>query len=187
MPLTPDQLNILKPWHEQQEGVIPYLYLDTKGNPTCGIGHLCLSWYSALRLPFFPSITAPEFVRLKSSAPAMRAEFYAGLTLGRLNPTAIDLVWQQDIANAEQQLVASFLDFAIWPAPAIPAAVDIVFNLGIGTLLRDFPRLTAALKTRDWTACAQECHREGIAEARNAQVKAWFEEAAEAAKGAITT
>lgn len=179
--MTPDQLTQLKAFTRESEGWIPYLYLDSRGNATAGCGHLVANWVASLRLPFAPTITAPEFARLKAAPANMRAEFYAPLTRGRLTDAQIDALLDADIAAVQSQLAVRFANAASWPAPAGAAITDMGFNLGVAGLISEFPLLCVAIRAGVWAECARQCRRAGIGDARNAATAALFLAAAGAA------
>ena len=166
-----------------------HLYLDSMGNVTCGIGHLVWTrgdpvtrgWMAALKIPFAPQITAPEFVALCAAEPDRLASFYAPMTKGRLTDAQMDAILDADIAEAQRNLATEFPGCENWPSGASAAGTDLVYNLGTSGLTKGFPRLTAAMRAQDWLTCAAECHRQGISEARNAATKELF---LQVAKGA---
>jgi len=44
-------------------------------------------------------------------------------------------------------------------------------------LVRKFPSFTRAARAEDWVTCARECHRQGIGDRRNDEVRELFESA----------
>src|SRR5690242_19096293 len=73
------------------EGAIPHLYLDSRGNPTCGVGFLVADEAALRRLPWSPDARAAEAdYQLVKVAPVGRtAEFYRQFCNARLSDAAM--------------------------------------------------------------------------------------------------
>lgn len=195
--MTPDEeqqfkSEILAP----EEGRVPWLYLDTRGNATCGEGHLVASYAAALALPFTPAITPGEWAALRAAAWKQPASHYAQFTEGRLSDPQIDALAGVDLASrtAELRLMfpawkswlfpawKSWPGWDSWPSSAQFAMLDIYYNAG----LAGFPRLVLAARACDWQACAVQCHRLGISDQRNADTRARFLQAGQIHQGGAT-
>ena len=176
--MTPEQLDNFTAQLRAHEGWESFCYLDIDGNVTCGCGHLIANWVAALKLPFAPPITAPEFAALQHAAPKMRAEFYAPFTRGRLTDAQIAAIRDADIAEVQRELAAEFPAYASWPPSADAGMTEMGFNFGIPRLLKLFPKFCDFARACDWAACAAECHRQQIGEARNEYTKQLFLQAA---------
>jgi GH24 family phage-related lysozyme (muramidase) len=179
--MTPEQLATIKQHIEASEGRIPWLYLDTRGNPTCGIGHLVRTLAAAQALPFQPPITFGEWTRLLTVPNGLRATSYQIDSQGRLSETDIDALLDADLAECEAGLREHFLEFGQWPDSAQAAVLDMAFNLGVVGLLVKFPSLAACVCAEDWVACTTRCHRIGISAERNAATVALFTQASKGA------
>jgi len=162
----------------QSEGRISWLYRDSaeEGNATTGVGHLVASYPAAQLLPFDTPITAGEWQELMSAPVGLVASAYRQYTVGRLSYDAIDSLLDLDLSAAEKSLSARWAKFPAFPESAQMALVDMVYNLGLGGLLK-FTHLCAAVDSQDWATAAKECHRQGISEARNQLTAARFQEA----------
>lgn len=173
--LTPELVKTLQPTFEDQEGRVPYIYADTRGNPTVGIGHLLREPCDAMRLPFCR----------KDGTPATQAEIGSAYGLVRstrtpcqlvcLSGPAIDAIFAADLLEKARLLYRNFGNESI-PRPAVLALFDMAFNLGG---FYSFPKLRLAVLTGDWKLAAAESHREGIAERRNMSTRKLFLEAAQ--------
>lgn len=183
--MTPYQLEQLKANFEAAEGRSPWLYLDTKGNATCGVGHMVRSLEAAQALPFDPPITQTEWKDLTVAPNGMLYTSYRCDTRGRLSDSGIDELLEADIRECEQGLKTYFLHWDEWPDAAQAAVVDMAFNLGVAGLMIHFPHLTAAACAQNWETCSTQCHRLGIAPSRNNSTVAWFRQAAAGGKEAV--
>lgn len=181
--MTPDQLAGLARALEGAEGRVDHLYLDSARPAwvTVGVGHRLTTVGDALALAFEPrDQVAGDFARVAAAQPGLAASAYAGLCRARLSQAAIDALLAADVRQKLAELERCFPAFGGWPDPVQLAVADMAFNLGTGGLIHKFPRLVRALDRRDWAACAAECHRQGIAAARNERTAQRFR-AAEAA------
>jgi GH24 family phage-related lysozyme (muramidase) len=174
--LTPGQLAILKLHLEADEGRTTWLYLDSRGNPTCGVGHLTRELADALALPFAPPVTEGEWVKLTNCPPDRSASVYAGFTDARLSDAGVDAILNADIDAGLKALAAEFKDFETWPGAAQLALADMSFNLGQAGLMK-FTHLVASVRARNWKACAMQCHRRGISDQRNRETADLFTQA----------
>ncbi|WP_445679303.1 hypothetical protein [Radicibacter daui] len=170
------------------EGRISYMYLDTAGNVTVGIGHMLPSAAAASRLTFHhtgedrpasAAESAAGWTAVKAcphgqSIPATRfnparpATGWPALPPLRLEDDEIDALFAADIAEHAHQLEKGLPDFAGLPEPAREVLLDMHFNLGDGGLCKArWPSLFRAVEARDWQTAADQCRRKGIQQARN--------------------
>jgi GH24 family phage-related lysozyme (muramidase) len=184
------------------EGSVPYMYLDTAGNVTVGVGNLLPDSAAARKLPFEwppdPSAEPPVAAARPATADEIQADFdtvskqppgrglhyYQQVTRLRLPEAAIDAVLESRVAEFSASLTASFPDFTLYPEGVCAALFDMAFNLGLHKLTSGFPTFTNAVRARDWTTAARECRRGGIGERRNVWTRAQFEQAAGTAQAA---
>jgi GH24 family phage-related lysozyme (muramidase) len=170
------------------EGTVPFMYLDTHGYVTVGVGNLlatpqtaiALNWQFRGRTDAEPNEVeiADEWARVHSAVPGLMTAAYKHLTTMELVDYEIRRLFNRRIDEFETSLQHLFPAFAVWPEPAQLAALDVVFNVGIGNLQRDFPHLCAALLEQDWREAAEHSHRRESRDARNEAVRKLFEEAA---------
>src|ERR1019366_2274834 len=93
---------------QEFEGRTNYLYADSRGNPTCGIGHMVPSGDAAIALPFSGGNPAEDWHAVKIATVGRVAAFYAHLTTSRLPDDAINVLFAQDCDAAFSQ-IRSFL------------------------------------------------------------------------------
>ena len=146
------------------EGAIPYMYLDTGGNVTVGVGNLLASANDAKQLGF-----------VRRADPAAKPD------------AVITTLLNGRVTEFKAKLVAAFPDFDSYPDEACAALFDMGFNLGVPGLTSKFPTLCKAVKDKDWATAAKECHRASpVNDDRNDWTKAQFEKAAADAKAVPT-
>jgi GH24 family phage-related lysozyme (muramidase) len=162
------------------EGCVPHMYRCTGGEVTIGIGHALptasdaakLMWQIADRAATASEI-GTDFEKVRSAELGMLASRYAPLTTCRMADDAIAQLAAADIESFEARLAAALPRWNSYPEPAQQALFDMAFNLGIGGLLK-FRRLQRAVDAGDWDTASRECHRMGIAEARNRETAELF-------------
>jgi GH24 family phage-related lysozyme (muramidase) len=181
-----DPLEGLRARLRVEEGNVPWLYLDSLGLVTVGVGHLVTSVASAAMLPFaLPSGGAAgaaaicrEYDQVQVLEAGQLTGYYALRTTLRLSQAAIDGLLDADLASLALALEHRLRGFVGYPAPAREALLDMGFQLGPSGLLDKFPRMCAAAANGEWAVCAEECHSLGISEARNQARVALFQQAA---------
>ncbi len=177
-------LEPLKSSLKEHEGVVPFLYLDTKGNPTVGVGHLlptqeiacALPWERSLH-PVDPRDVEQEFMRVLAMEKGKPASYYGARTVLRLSPETIDALLDADIAAKFAELEAAIFGFAAYPECVQCAMLDIAFNCGVAGLLHGFPKLMEHVKRADWEGAAQESRRPEVSPERNEWTAQMFREA----------
>jgi GH24 family phage-related lysozyme (muramidase) len=165
------------------EGFVPYMYRCTGGAVTAGIGHALLTSADAAGLgweisgrPASPEEIAGDFEKVAAATKGLPAAQYEPLSAGRLPDASVTSLAVADIERFEAALMKTFPQWSSYPEPAQEALFDMAFNLGIAGLHK-FPKLLAAVDSRNWEIAAAECQRQGISEARNQQTAALFHQA----------
>ena len=168
------------------EGIVRYMYLDTKGNVAVGIGHLLATANDAAELPFLkpgsgPPPTAQDiryaWQTIRQMKPGMPLVVYSMRCIYRLDAKFVDDLLDRDIQAHLNSARVWLPEIATYPEPAQEAILDIDFNCigGIG----GFPVLCVFAKAGNWGACANNCHREGASESRNKSTRELFLQAAQ--------
>ena len=176
-------LKALKHW----EGEHRFMYVDTRGYVTTGIGHLLKTPEAALGLPWrhaktgqpaTPAEVRSTFARVREAA----AQFKQDNPNSKGIPPATcqklsDLVLPEGLAPrlATRRLHTEFLPdlrklfpgFDRYPLPAQHAIVDMGYNLGVAKLKHDFPAFVAACRAGNFVDAAKESHRSSCREERN--------------------
>lgn len=176
------------------EGRVPYMYLDTEGYVTVGVGAmlptpqaaiaLVWKWRDRVGEPNEIEI-ADEWLHVHSQQKGLVASAYKMWTTMDLVPSEIDRLFTRRLHDFSDALERIFPVFPDWPEDAQLATVDMAYNLGSAAIPRHWPKLTEALHTQNWRAAADECRRPQAHEGRNLAVRALYLSAANA--GAIPT
>lgn len=153
------------------EGNIPYMYQDSRGNVTAGVGIMLADAEAAQALPFqidhiggLMKATADEIAsdygRVKASHPGFLPAYYhwaGSLTLGA---DVIASLLRNVIVRNDTALAERFAQYDSWPAPAKLAVLDMAYNLGTAKLFSEYTHLMASLQGRYWKGCAGQCARD---------------------------
>ena len=153
------------------EGRKAWMYPDTAGNVTVGVGHMIPSPDAATQLGFTDANLNPapeeDVVNGWNFVKSSNQE-YKALTLA---DSKINNLLMGDVVNFYLVLIQTFPKFESYPEPAQLGLYDMVFNLGS---FRTFPRFAAAVLQQNWASAAAECQREGVGATRNQDTKNQF-------------
>ena len=184
------------------EDTIPYMYLDTGGKVTVGVGEMLPNVAAAQKLGFVrrpdPTATPPvvageatadeiktDYENVNQQTAGKLASHYKQFTKLDLPDSVIDSLLNTRVKQFTKQLVAKFPDFDSYPDEARAALFDMAYNLGTHKLTSLFPTLCKAVKDKDWAKAATQCKRgDPISDDRNDWTKSQFEAAAAASKKA---
>lgn len=166
------------------EGCVLWMYCDTRGFVTTGIGNLVASPIAAAALPFrhkadLSAATIEEkmtaFARVQDAFdPIASAEHYRNVSDLRLSQDFVrDLVSSRLSAEFVPGITELCPGFDSFPLPARRALVDMAYNLGVGGLGR-FHHMIAACNAGDWAEAAAQCHRSSCRDMRNAWTMQMF-------------
>lgn|SRR5262249_16520206 len=172
------------------EGDYDFMYLDSKGNVTIGVGILLANAGAAKSAGITfknrttgktatPAEIEKDYNSVKAASKGMIASKYKKFT--QLDATGgLDARLKKELTQAKSDAKSYYPDFDKLPDGAQWALVDMAFNLG-GTGLKQFVKLKAALDKamqskakEDWEAAAKESHRSGIQSSRNDAIYAWI-------------
>ena len=162
------------------EGCIPYMYLDTRGFVTVGVGFWLDCAENAANYTFHrnhdlqkatPAEVKAEWAHLKCQAVNHLETYYQQFTTMQMMQPDIDAVLTQKLLTFETQARQTFADWDDFPAPAQLALIDMIYNLGS---LVAFPRLVRYATSKDWVRCAQQCWRNGPGDQRNHETRDRF-------------
>lgn len=168
------------------EGVVDWMYLDTRGLVTVGVGQMLRDAISAQSLTFVDSsgqsatqdAIQNDYDRVSALEPAHSPAFYRVPTSLVLPPPAIDALLMSRVTDFDGQLSARFPAYASFPDPAKLGLLDMVYNLGAAELFGTFRHFMSCVDNQDWLGAAANCHRVGPSQARNDWTRQQFEAAA---------
>jgi GH24 family phage-related lysozyme (muramidase) len=157
------------------EGCIPWMYRDTAGHVTVGVGLMLPDSSSACALPFTspsgpstPRQIAAEFARVSALPPAKLPAFYKSPTSPELPQPVIDAKLSAVLEAFEAALRAKLPAYDALPDSVKIALLDMAYNLGPEGLLKGYPLMLRAIESSSWAQAAAECERHGVSAARNA-------------------
>jgi GH24 family phage-related lysozyme (muramidase) len=185
------------------EGLVPFMYQDTKGLITIGMGNLIDPVSLALNLPFQwrnkPGVVHPgspathadiraEWHRIKNDTTLAKKGYRAcdPLCNLELNRTAIaKLIFDKLQANEIiLKRVSAFSDFDTWPADAQMGLLSMAWAMGPGFADHHrWPKFRAACAAADFDDAAANCRMHSVHESRNIANKRLFENAASVIAG----
>jgi GH24 family phage-related lysozyme (muramidase) len=156
------------------EGCVPWMYRDTVGKVTVGVGLMLPDAKAAQALPFVigaraatPEEIAAEYARVDAMAMGRASSFYKIPGSLELTQQTIDAKLGSVLAAFEADLKTEFPHYDALPDGVKMALLDMIYNLGPAGLFKGFPHLVAAVQTGAWTQAAEHCMRRGPAPARN--------------------
>jgi GH24 family phage-related lysozyme (muramidase) len=156
------------------EGCIPWMYRDTAGKITVGVGLMLPDAEAAAALPFqiggvvaSQDVIRTEYERVKGLPEGKAAIFYRRSSSPVLAQAAIDANLQEALEGFEGKLREVLKGYDSYPVGAKLALLDMAYNLGPAGLLHGYPRLIAAVEEGRWTDAAADCERHGPSAERN--------------------
>jgi GH24 family phage-related lysozyme (muramidase) len=156
------------------EGCVPWMYRDTVGKVTVGVGLMLPDAKAAEALPFVvgaraatPEEIAAEYARVNAMAMGRASAFYKTPTSLVLTQQTIDTKLSSVLAGFEAELRGQFPHYDALPDGIKMALLDMIYNLGPAGLFKGFPHLVAAIQTGAWQQAAEHCMRRGPSAARN--------------------
>ncbi len=158
------------------EGCVPWMYRDSVGKVTVGVGLMLPDAAAACALPFQTADAsaataqqiAAEFARVHALTMAKLPSYYRTGGSLELPEAAIDQKLSAVLTGFETTLRARLAVYDKLPDGVKMALLDMAYNLGPAGLLEGYPRLIQAVETGAWAQAAAECARGGINAARNA-------------------
>jgi GH24 family phage-related lysozyme (muramidase) len=183
MPYLQDSLANL----EIFEGIVPWMYLDTKGFVTVAVGELLANPASAIALAFVDAHNQPcapdaiqsEYARVSALPPGKYpAAFYRSPASPTLPHPAIDALLLRHLTFFDTQLGERFAGYPAFPDPAKLGLLDMIYNLGVTGLFKGYPTLMSYVQSQNWAGAATQCHRNGPSPQRNDWTRQQFLDAA---------
>jgi GH24 family phage-related lysozyme (muramidase) len=169
----------------QWEDFIRWMYLDTEGYVTVGIGTRLASANDAKKIPFTVKTTgnaatpqeieaAYNAVNADSASQKARAKgkkheaaSYENTTTLRIEQSDAEKLRDRHIMADYQSLKTLYPQFDTFPDGAKLALFDMVYNLGASKLRSKFPNMNTAINSRNWLQAANESHRLQVESGRN--------------------
>ncbi len=119
-----------------------------------------------------------DWAAVSAQPKAKRAAFYKKFTQLEMPPEEIDKQVTRLIGEFSDILRKQFTSFDSFPTKAQIGTLDMIYALGPKGLFNGFPKFCAAVSEGKWTIAAEECHRGGVSDSRNADCRQLFLDAA---------
>jgi GH24 family phage-related lysozyme (muramidase) len=175
------------------EGSKSFMYQDSRGFITTGVGHLLKTAADAEKLPWINSATGKPATKAEIDAAFSKVEDMPAGRKADAYQVKGGLVLPEGKAEqlARTRLDNEFLpglrklypQFDSFPPSAQRALIDMAYNCGLGGLAK-FHHLADAVGKQDWAAAAAACHRKSCREERNEWTHDMFTAAVEEKKAA---
>ena len=163
------------------EGSIPWMYLDTVGKVTVGVGLMLVNDQAAHALPFMMGdrpATREEIQHEFSRVQGMKKGLLAKLYLARkgllLPDETINDHLHGTLLGFEGYLRSHIHGYDVLPEAAKLALLDMIYNLGPGRLFSQYERLLGAIDQGDWKTAAAASGRRGPSARRNEWTRQQF-------------
>jgi len=140
------------------EGITDYLYLDTVGIPTVGVGFACPRECDLLNLKWEPCVAeaVADHRRLLTLPKEVHpAVYYRRHTRARMSQEAIRETFESKALLLIRRLDSGNWSLSLRPEPVQRVLFDLVWSLGAGGLAK-FVKLKAALDAKDWAEAAKQ-------------------------------
>lgn len=166
---------------QKYEGRTSWMYLDTKGLVTTGVGNLIdpvslatpLPWLLPGGDPATEEQICSQWSAVKAMAPGMVAAKYRAADSLYLADEAIDDLVRSKLAAFWSILAGQFPDAEEWPAPAQLGLLLMAWALGPHFPAR-WPLFRGACERQDFVSAAAQCEISGARPARNAEHRGLF-------------
>jgi GH24 family phage-related lysozyme (muramidase) len=163
------------------EGCVPWMYRDTVGKVTVGVGLMLPTASAAESLPFLldgraatTAEIAAEFARIDAMTMGRLPAFYRPATSLQLSQETIDAKLNAVLQGFEAELRMEIPHYDGLPDGVKMALLDMIYNLGPAGLFHGFPHLMAAVESGSWAQAAACCMRHGPSAERNAWTREQF-------------
>jgi GH24 family phage-related lysozyme (muramidase) len=157
------------------ETAVPWMYLDTNGYVTIGIGQMLPDVASAQAIAFLdpsgeastPDAIHADFFRVQAIARGLDYHRYRSATSPTLSEAVMNSMLTAVISANDVILRTRLPAYDGFPDPAKLALLDMIYNLGESKLFREYPLMLAAVDSQHWLTASQQCHRDGPNQQRN--------------------
>ena len=163
------------------EGRIPWMYLDSLGNVTVGIGHLVCDSTAAIALPFevegvraSSGEVGSEFIRVRSLIKNCGPLVYKSDIV--LPGAAIDGLVRTVVESCDNELRSRLKGYDELPDSWRMGLLDMAYNLGVAGLFSKFPHFILAVLAKNGEGAAAECNRPQLNGNRNTWTAKCFTE-----------
>lgn len=172
---------------ESYEGKFNFLYLDSNGYVTVGVGHLLASKSAMSEVTMYKTkngipMEAASLAEKHNEYEVIKAKGQNNYTADHYKKFTTLIMKDDEISSLLGKHVDIFYgnltdvykkikgyadDFDNFPKEVQSALFDMIFNLGRSGLVNKFLNFNKAMKEGDWKAAAENSNRTGISSGRN--------------------
>jgi GH24 family phage-related lysozyme (muramidase) len=178
------------------ERLVQWMYLDSKGYVTVGIGTRLYSVADAQTLPFYHdrdfacspvalgdiarayNTVAADSMAQRARSPKRRYTSYESTTNLRIDGGTAARLRNEYIERSYLALKKIYWEFDSFPDSVKLALFDMIYNVGEAGLRDGFPTMNRAIRERRWLDAANESHRQDVDSDRNYWTGRMFGQAA---------
>lgn len=158
------------------EGSVAYMYQDTVGLVTVGVGQMIPSVNIAKTYPFLTTTGAnastleieSDYKRVEALSAGHPHKYYWTKDALVLAGEAIQTMLMKRLKEFDKELRGHYLKYDTYPEPVKLALLDMIYNLGPTRLFGEFKHFGKAVNAQHWKSAAAKCHRIGPSAKRNA-------------------
>lgn len=166
------------------EGNIPFMYRDTAGWVTVGVGQMLPDLNAAKKIPFETPLGAKatadeietDYKRVHAITAGLPAAQYRAQSSLLLDESYIESTLLKKLKESDVALRRHYVRYDTFPEPVKLALLDMIYNLGPSKLFGQFPAFEKAVNAQDWKTAADQSHRKhkGATDNRNAWTRHQF-------------
>lgn len=166
------------------EGNVPFMYRDTAGWVTVGVGQMLPDVNAAKKYPFLTPLGGlatkeeidKDYHRVHAITAGLTAEKYRAQSSLLLRKDYIQSLLVKKLKECDLHLRRHYARYDSYPEPVKLALLDMIYNMGASRLFRQFSAFEKAVNAQDWKSAAEQCHRRhiGASDNRNAWTRHQF-------------
>jgi len=166
------------------EGNVPFMYRDSNGWVTVGVGFMIPDENAAKKIPFVTALGAlatkdqieTDFKRVYSLPAGLVADKYRSQSSLLITFDYTASILLKKLKECDRALRGNYKSYDTYPDPVKLALLDMIYNLGAAKLFGQFPAFNRSVNDQDWKTAADQCHRKhkGAADNRNAWTRHQF-------------
>jgi GH24 family phage-related lysozyme (muramidase) len=166
------------------EGNVPFMYRDTEGWITVGVGQMIPDVNAAKKYSFLTPLGAKatveeietDYHRVRDITAGLTADKYRSPSSLVLSEDYIQSLLLNKLKECDLHLRRHYIRYDTYPEPVKLALLDMIYNLGMTKLFGQFPTFEKAVNAQDWKTAAEQSHRKhkGSSDNRNAWTRHQF-------------
>jgi GH24 family phage-related lysozyme (muramidase) len=166
------------------EGNVPFMYRDTAGWVTVGVGQMLPDVNAAKKYPFLTPLGGvatkdeidKDYHRVYAITAGLTADKYRAQSSLLLPDEYIQSLLMNKLKECDLHLRRHYIRYDLYPELVKLALLDMIYNMGASKLFGQFSTFEKAVNAQDWNTAAEQCHRKhkGASDNRNAWTRHQF-------------